>query len=194
MTAPSTALSDLQAADTTDSKITPRVGPKFVQTRRPTREHGTPTLPGPKFMQKQTPSVAKSGDHTHRRDHHGRLHGCPSANPAAGGLWATKAFALAFSEALWAETRGRRVRIVALCPGPTATGFFSGLSDERATSSILFRHTADPVSVVRAGLRGFDHGAMTVIPGLRNRFISQAHRFLPRAVMARMSRQMLSPS
>jgi short-subunit dehydrogenase len=107
---------------------------------------------------------------------------------------ATKAFALAFSEALWAETRGSGVRILALCPGPVTTGFFASLGDQRATSSIIYRRTADPADVVRAGLRGLDHDAMTVIPGLRTRLLAQGHRFLPRTVMAGMAGKMLAPS
>jgi short-subunit dehydrogenase len=105
---------------------------------------------------------------------------------------ATKAFALAFSEALWAETRGSGVRILALCPGPVATGFSAGLGDQ-AASSIIYRRTADPADIVRAGLRGFDRDAMTVIPGLRTRLLAQGHRFLPRTVMARMTGKMLAP-
>lgn len=116
----------------------------------------------------------------------------PSPHQAVYG--ATKAFALAFSEALWAETRGTGVRILALCPGPVATGFFASLGDEAATSSIIYRRTADPADVVRAGLRGFDHDAMTVIPGLRTRLLAQGHRFLPRTVMARMTGKMLAPA
>ena len=60
----------------------------------------------------------------------------PSPGQAVYG--ATKAFALAFSEALWAETRGSGVRILALCPGPVATGFFASLGDQAATS-IIYR-------------------------------------------------------
>ena len=37
---------------------------------------------------------------------------------------ATKAFVRSFSEALYEEVRGRGVRVLALCPGPTATEFF----------------------------------------------------------------------
>ena len=76
----------------------------------------------------------------------------------------SKAFALAFSEALWAETRGSEVRILALCPGPVATGYFASLGDQAASSSIIYRRTADPADIVKAGLRGFDRGAMTVVP------------------------------
>jgi len=36
---------------------------------------------------------------------------------------ATKAFVLSFSEALWAECREYGVRVLGLCPGPTATHF-----------------------------------------------------------------------
>ena len=107
---------------------------------------------------------------------------------------ATKAFCLSFSEALWAETRGTGVRILALCPGPVATGFFAGLGDQAATSSIIYRRTADPANIVQAGLRGFDHDAMTVVPVLRTRLLAQGHRLFPRTVMARMTGKMLAPS
>ena len=116
----------------------------------------------------------------------------PSPHHAVYG--ATKAFALAFSEALWAETRGSGVRILALCPGPVATGFLASLGDQAATSSIIYKRTADPADVVRAGLRGFDHDAMTIIPGLRTRVLAQGYRFLPRTVMARMTGKMLAPA
>src|SRR6266702_1857352 len=44
---------------------------------------------------------------------------------------ASKAFVLSFSLALWAEYRKVGVRVLALCPGPTATNFFTILgSDE----------------------------------------------------------------
>lgn len=115
----------------------------------------------------------------------------PSPMQAVYG--ATKAFDLAFSEALWAETRGSGVRIVALCPGPTATGFLSNVGDQRASSSIVYSRTAPAADVVRTGLRGFDHDAMTVIPGLRNRLLAQGHRFVPRPVLARVARRMLEP-
>jgi uncharacterized protein len=85
----------------------------------------------------------------------------PSPRHAVYG--ATKAFLLAFSEALWVETRGSGVRILALCPGPVATAFFDNLGDQTATTSSIYRHAASPADIVRAGLRGLDHDAMTVV-------------------------------
>ena len=116
----------------------------------------------------------------------------PSPRQAVYG--ATKAFALAFSEALWAETRGSGVRILVLCPGPVATGFLAGLGDQAASSSSIYRRTADPADIVKAGLRGFDRDAMTVVPGLRTRLLAQGHRFFPRKVMVRMTGKMLAAS
>jgi hypothetical protein len=115
----------------------------------------------------------------------------PSPTQAIYG--ATKAFSLAFSEALWAETRGSGVRILALCPGAVATAYLASLGDQAATSSI-YRRAAHPADIVRAGLRGFDHDAMTVIPGLRTRFLAQGYRFFPRKVMVRMTTKLLAPS
>jgi short-subunit dehydrogenase len=48
--------------------------------------------------------------------------------------------------------------------------------------------------VVRAALRGFDRDAMTVVPGLRTRLLSQGYRFMPRSAMVRMAGRMLAPS
>src|SRR6516162_2794587 len=90
--------------------------------------------------------------------------------------------------------RRRGVRILALCPGPVATGFVASLGDQAATTSTIYRRTADPADIVRAGLRGFDRDAMTVIPGLRTRLLAQGHRFLPRTVMVRMTGKMLAAS
>ena len=116
----------------------------------------------------------------------------PSPRQAVYG--ATKAFALAFSEALWAETRGSGVRILALCPGPVATGYFTALGDQDATTSVIYRRMADPADVVKTALRAFDRDTMTVVPGLRTSFLAQSYRFFPRTLVARMTGKMLAPS
>ena len=94
---------------------------------------------------------------------------------------ATKAFVLSFTEALWAETRTTGVRVMALCPGATETGFFEATGKEFLTSG---RQSADRVA--EFGLRAFFNGnTPTVIPGMANNLAATGYRFLPRAVMAR---------
>lgn len=103
----------------------------------------------------------------------------PLAGMAVYG--ATKAFVLSFTEALWAETRTTGVRVVALCPGATETGFFDAAGKEFLTSG---RQTADHVA--EFGLRAFFNGrGPTVVPGLANKLGATGYRFVPRAALAR---------
>lgn len=45
---------------------------------------------------------------------------------------ATKAFVLSFSEALWAEEKSHGIRVLAVCPGATATEFFDVAGESAA--------------------------------------------------------------
>ncbi len=104
----------------------------------------------------------------------------PLATMAVYG--ATKAFVLSFTEALWAETRTTGVRVMALCPGATETGFFQAPGNKEFMTR--GRQSADHVA--EFGLRAFFDGrAPTVIPGAANKLAATGYRFLPRAVMAR---------
>lgn len=76
---------------------------------------------------------------------------------------AGKTFVLNFSLALRSEYRGRGVRVVALCPGPTRTEFFDVVGERAAVGRFM---TAE--AVVRAGLRGLDRDRAYVVPGLGN--------------------------
>jgi len=102
---------------------------------------------------------------------------------------ATKAFVLSFSEALWAEYRGRGVRVSALCPGPTKTAFFDVVGSEDA--AVGARRTA--AQVVATGLRAVEAGRPSAVDGLTNTLLVQGARVTPRAVMALLSRQALRP-
>lgn len=111
----------------------------------------------------------------------------PCAYSAVYG--ATKAFVLSFSEALWAETHGRGVHILTLCPGATDTGFFDAVGNrDMAAGSAL----STPENVVQAGFRGIDKGSSYIVDGQKNYISAQLGRFLPRRrvalIMERISR------
>lgn len=105
----------------------------------------------------------------------------PGPNMAV--YFATKAFVLSLSEALWLEARGRGVQVTALCPGATDTRFA-----DRAdmNDSLLFRYgVAKPKDVVAAGLAALAQGKRVVIPGIKNKVGVWSAKFLPkRWVMA----------
>ncbi len=102
---------------------------------------------------------------------------------------ATKAFVLSFSEALWAETRGRGVTVTALCPGATETPFFDVVGAQEA--SVGRRDT--PERVAHAGLRALERGRSHVIPGAANYALGQLSRFVPRAAAALVAARLLRP-
>jgi uncharacterized protein len=104
--------------------------------------------------------------------------------PAMAVYYATKAYVLSFSEALWSELRGTGVTVTALCPGPTATGFQSRAGLERSRLFHSLR-VMDAAAVARAGYRGFRAGRRVVIPGIANRIGTAAVRLLPRGLVLR---------
>jgi len=104
------------------------------------------------------------------------------AGPYSAVYYATKAFVLSLSEALYEEAKGKGVHVTALCPGPTATEFFEVAGSPNGR---LAKMATDPRAVVAAGLAGLARNKPIVVPGLMNKMTSQAGRILPRAVLRR---------
>ncbi|WP_448534159.1 SDR family NAD(P)-dependent oxidoreductase [Parathermosynechococcus lividus] len=92
---------------------------------------------------------------------------------------ATKAFVRHFSEALWAELKPLGIRVLGVCPGPTATQFF-----ERADmmgNPALIGSQDSPAHIVAETLAALDHDVATLIPGqASNRLLAFAGRWVPR--------------
>ena len=87
--------------------------------------------------------------------------------PGMAVYYASKAYVLSFSEALAWELRGR-VRVTALCPGPTPTGFQDRAQGVRE-SRIRLVPTLTAEQVAEQGWRGFERGRRIVVPGLLNK-------------------------
>ena len=106
--------------------------------------------------------------------------------PGMSVYFATKAFVLSFSEALHDEMKPHGIKVSCLCPGPTRTEFrsVSGFDPKGKLAKL----SADAKSVVIAGIKGLERNTAVVVPGISNKVISQAHRFLPRAFMRRAAR------
>lgn len=102
--------------------------------------------------------------------------------PGMAVYYASKAFVLSFSEALWQECRGTGVTISALCPGPTQSEFTAVAGMER---SRLFRYAQrmGPQEVAQVGWRGFKAGRRVVIPGTMNKLTAAASRITPHRVL-----------
>lgn len=89
--------------------------------------------------------------------------------PGMAVYYASKAFVLSFSEALYAELKPRGVRVTALCPGPVATGF-----QARAGLQVGGIGEGGPLAlparrVAEIGYDGLVRGKRVVVAGLGNR-------------------------
>ena len=90
---------------------------------------------------------------------------------------ATKAFVLSLTEALWVESKGTGLRVIALSPGATRTEFFDVVGTEAAAGG---QRLQSPEEVVSTALRALDRGnpPPSVIAGRRNRIMAAAGRHL----------------
>lgn len=104
-------------------------------------------------------------------------------SPYFAAYAAGKAFLLNFSLALRSEYRGRGVRVVALCPGPTRTRFFDRMGERAAIGGRFMA----PEAVVRAGLRGLDRDRAYVVPGFGNSLGAHLTPRRPRRLVAAVS-------
>src|SRR5205807_2102705 len=94
---------------------------------------------------------------------------------------ATKAFVLSFSEALWEENRPHGIKVMALCPGVTQTGFFEASQMDRPPARLV----QTPEEVVDTALRAIKRGKSSVICGWANFLAVEAERVVPRNFILR---------
>jgi short-subunit dehydrogenase len=104
--------------------------------------------------------------------------------PFTAIYYASKAFVLHFSEALAEELSDSGVSVTCLSPGPVETGF-----QKRAHAGGSSRANAplymDVQEVARAGYEGMKAGKRIVIPGWKNRLLTEALRLVPRNTVAK---------
>lgn len=102
---------------------------------------------------------------------------------------ASKAFVASFSFALAAEYRGRNIRVLVLCPGPTDTNFFATSQAQQAAVGRL--RGVD--QVVATGLKAFDRGRDLAVDGFGNTLAGLFARKLPPSFTARMAGRVTRP-
>lgn len=103
--------------------------------------------------------------------------------PLMAVYYATKAYVLSLSEALAEEVAGQGVKISALCPGPTETGFQQ--TAQMQESKLVQGGLMDAATVAQIGYRKLMRGQRVVVPGLRNAILALTPRFLPRSMVTR---------
>jgi short-subunit dehydrogenase len=112
--------------------------------------------------------------------------------PLMAVYYASKAFVLSFSEALWEEARGTGVKVSCLCPGPTVSKF----RERAGTGKTRLSQAGTPMasmSVARMGYDAWQANKRVEVTGMRNRITASLAPFLPRTVLLRIVRGLQSP-
>lgn len=113
--------------------------------------------------------------------------------PLMANYYASKAYVLSFSEALWEEARGTGVHVSCLCPGPTVSKFRerAGTGKTRLANASKVMASAP---VAREGYNGFKRNKRVVVTGGNNKFIAGVGKYLPRETLLKMVRNIQSPA
>jgi hypothetical protein len=110
--------------------------------------------------------------------------------PFLSAYAATKAYVLSFSMALAEEVREYGVKVLALCPGGTATNFF----DAGQFSQVEFPGgLQSPEAVVEIGLRALERGRSLAVTRFINRVMIFAQRLAPRRLVVEQAGDMFRP-
>jgi len=100
--------------------------------------------------------------------------------------YASKAFVLSFSEALWEESRGTGVHVSCLCPGSTQSAFRTRAGTDKVRLGRIGQMSA--AKVARLGYRAFKVNKRVKITGTMNTIMARAVPFMPRSVVLRLVR------
>ena len=108
--------------------------------------------------------------------------------PELATYGASKAFVLSLSQALWSETRGTGVRVLALCPGRTPTEFQAIAGTGNADSAFGVRSAGE---VVDAGLQALEADRSYEVPGVENYLATLLVRVLPSSAVTRAAKALV---
>jgi len=113
--------------------------------------------------------------------------------PFMSVYYASKAYVLSFSEALYEELQGSGVNVTCICPGPTETGFSARAGMAKAK---LFRAAAvmEAKQVAEIGYKGMLQNKPVVITGGRNRLVALSARLAPRRMLRKAVRGLQEPT
>jgi uncharacterized protein len=113
--------------------------------------------------------------------------------PLMANYYASKAYVLSFSEAMWEEARGTGVHVSCLCPGPTVSKFRerAGTGKTRLAQASKVMGSAP---VARMGYEAWRRNQRVKVTGGRNAFQAGLVKYIPRETLLKMVRNIQSPA
>lgn len=111
------------------------------------------------------------------------------ATPQMATYGASKAFVLSWSLALHEELRGTGVHALAVCPGPTRSNFYkaAGFASPPGKGGLNKWLDMTAEEVAERTLWALARGKAVVVTGWKNALIASLHRFVGKALCARVA-------
>jgi uncharacterized protein len=107
--------------------------------------------------------------------------------PLMAVYYASKAYVLSFSEALFNECEGSGVTVTALCPGPTQSGFQTRAA--MTESKLVQGQLMSSAAVAAQGYAALMQGKRRIVTGSNNRLWALAAKLLPTGATLKLVRR-----
>ena len=102
------------------------------------------------------------------------------SGPRMAAYYASKAYVLNLTEAIYEEYKDTGIKISCLCPGPVNTSFQgkAGIKKSKAAK----RYLMDAEEVAKICYKDFNRGRLIIIPGMKNKLLVMGNKLLPRSI------------
>ena len=114
--------------------------------------------------------------------------------PMMAVYFASKAYALSFSEAIAAETEDKGINVTVLCPGPTQSDFIDRANMDRMALASESSKDKLPTAaeVAQFGYDALQKGQVVAVHGIANKLMTFSTRLAPRSVIRKGVKQFMA--
>ena len=102
------------------------------------------------------------------------------SGPRMAAYYASKAYVLNLTEAIYEECKDSGIRISCLCPGPVKTTFHDKAGIKKSESAK--KYLMDAEEVAKVSYKDFKKGKLIIIPGMKNKLLVIGNKLLPRRI------------
>lgn len=102
------------------------------------------------------------------------------SGPRMAAYYASKAYVLNLTEAIYEECKDIGIRISCLCPGPVKTTFQDKAGIKKSESAK--KYLMDAEEVAKVSYKDFKKGKLIIIPGMKNKLLVIGNKLLPRRI------------
>ncbi|WP_369809260.1 SDR family NAD(P)-dependent oxidoreductase [uncultured Clostridium sp.] len=106
------------------------------------------------------------------------------SGPRMATYYASKAYVLNLTEAIYEEYKAAGIKISCLCPGPVKTSFQDKAGIKKSKSAK--KYLMDAEEVAKICYKDFYKGKVIIIPGFKNKLLVMGNKLMPRSISRKM--------